>query len=71
MSTMNYHVTTVRSRRLLRWNEFPRLRAALSTPPGSRDLTAVVVFSVIGLLTSLLFAPFFPDGLLAFLAQVL
>jgi uncharacterized MnhB-related membrane protein len=42
--------------------------AALSTPSASRDLTAVVVFSVIGLLASLLFALFFPDGLLAFLA---
>jgi len=65
----SYDVTTFHSRPL-RWNEFARPLAALSTPSASRDLTSVVVFSVIGLLASLLFVLFFPDGLLAFLAQV-
>lgn len=65
----SYDVTTFRWRRM-RWNELPRPLAALSTPSASRDLTAVVVFSVIGLLASLLFVLFFPDGLLAFVAQV-
>ena len=66
---LSYDVTTFRWRRM-RWNEFARPLAALSTPSASRDLTTVVVFSVIGLLASLLFVLFFPDGLLAFLAQV-
>ena len=65
----SYDVTTFRWRRM-RWNEFARPLAALSTPSASRDLTAVVVFSVIGLLASLLFVLFFPDGRLAFLAQM-
>jgi hypothetical protein len=70
MSTTNYNLTTVRSRHLLERNGFARPSAALSTPPASHDLTAVVVFSIIGLLVSLLFALFFPDCLSTFLPQV-
>jgi hypothetical protein len=68
MSTMNYDVATVGSRRL-RANDLAR-SPVRSTLSASRDLTSVVVFSVIGLLASLCFALFFPDGLLAFFTQV-
>jgi hypothetical protein len=68
MSTINYDVATVASRPL-RPSELTR-SPAQSMSSVSRDLTAVVVFSVIGLLASLCFALFFPDGLLAFLTQV-
>jgi hypothetical protein len=66
---ITYDVTSVRSHRLLRWNEFARPPGALSQACASRDLTAAIAFSVIGLLGSFIFTHFFPDGL-AVLAQM-
>lgn len=44
--------------------------AAIPTAAESRDLTAVIVFSSIGLVMALCFSLLFPDGFSALIAQM-
>jgi hypothetical protein len=51
-------------------SESARSTAARSTPSASHELIAVVAFSAIGLLTSLLIGLLFPESPAAFLVEV-
>lgn len=61
MSTM-FGIARFRSRPLIQGSERARL-SAIAMAAASRDLTAVAVFSAIGLFLSLSFVLLFPSGL--------
>jgi hypothetical protein len=69
MSTINTVITSARPRRLFQSQMSTWRPVAISLAPGGRDLAAVVVFSAIGLLVSLLLGLFWAGGLSAFIAQ--
>ena len=68
MGMKNFAVPAVHSDLILGWHEASRRTSATSKIPASREVAAVAIFCAIGLIASLLFVLFVPDGASAVIA---